>query len=110
MTEILNVATTTPDHESAQRLAASAVRSRLAASAQVVGPIETAFWHLGEFGTGVEWQVNLKTTTDRYEELQAHLLAEHPWDNPDLTATTVVACPPRYLEWARAATREPASS
>ncbi|MEU3652896.1 divalent cation tolerance protein CutA [Streptomyces sp. NPDC032161] len=44
------------------------------------------FWHHGEYGTGEEWQVLLKTTADQYPAPEAHLLEHHPWDNPELCA------------------------
>ncbi|MCO6009326.1 hypothetical protein NE236_30580 [Actinoallomurus purpureus] len=37
----------------------------------------TAFGHLGEFGNGEEWRFVLNTTLERYEELEAHLIAAH---------------------------------
>jgi periplasmic divalent cation tolerance protein len=105
MTEFLLVSTAAGDRESAIGLLRSAVQSRLAASGQVVGPVATAFWHLGEFGEGEEWQVLLKTTSDRYEELEAHLIEVHPWQNPEVIALWINAGSAPYLEWvSRAAT------
>ena len=69
------------------------------------GPVTTAFWHLGEFGNGEEWQVVLKTTRARYAELEAHLIAEHPWDNPEVTFTTLGGSA-AYLEWVSRATAQ----
>jgi periplasmic divalent cation tolerance protein len=71
----------------------------LAAGAQVVGPVVSVFWHAGEYSEGEEWQVLLKTTEARYEALEVHLLAEHPWDNPELGAVPIVAGSPGYLGW-----------
>jgi periplasmic divalent cation tolerance protein len=80
-------------------LARSAVRAKLAASAQVHGPVASVFWHLEEFGEGEEWQVWLKTTTAQYPQLERHLIDEHPWDNPEVTAVPIVEGSARYLEW-----------
>jgi periplasmic divalent cation tolerance protein len=55
MTGVFQVTTATEHREAAVSLAGEAVRQRLAASAQVMGPITSVFWHLGEFGTGEEW-------------------------------------------------------
>jgi periplasmic divalent cation tolerance protein len=95
----LQVSTTTATHEDATKLARSAVKAGLAASAQVHGPLTSIFWHLGEFGEGDEWQVTLRTTTTRYGELEAHLLTEHPWDNPEVTATEISHGSSSYLAW-----------
>jgi periplasmic divalent cation tolerance protein len=109
MDEFLQVTTATPDLESATRLAESAVRARLAAGAQVAGPLTTAFWHLGEFGTGQEWTVTMPTTAAMWEALQAHLTEAHPWDNPQVSAIALVEGSPSYLEWIRTSVGEPAS-
>ncbi|MEU6381080.1 divalent-cation tolerance protein CutA [Streptomyces sp. NPDC046909] len=70
-------------------LARSAVAEHLAAGAQIIDPITSAFWHDGEFGTGEEWQLLLKTTRARCAELEAHLLKNHPWRNPEIAAVAI---------------------
>jgi periplasmic divalent cation tolerance protein len=104
VTNILQVSTATPTREAALALAESAVSARLAANAQIIGPVASAFWHAGEFGTGEEWKLLLATTYERYDQLEEHLVAQHPWENPEVTAVEVVRAPARYAEWARAAT------
>lgn len=74
------------------------MQTGLAAAAQVFGPVTSVFWHKGEFGEGEEWQVLLKTTETRYAELEAHLIAEHPWDNPEVTAVQLHGSA-AYLAW-----------
>ncbi|ARX80610.1 cation tolerance protein CutA [Streptomyces alboflavus] len=51
-------------------MARTVVRERLAAGAQIIGPVTSVFWHAGEFGTGEEWQLLLKTTVEQYPELE----------------------------------------
>jgi periplasmic divalent cation tolerance protein len=99
MTDYLQVSTVADNRESAAHLARSAVAARLAAGAQVFGPVSSFFWHQGEQGEGEEWQVTLKTTADRYPELEEHLLREHPWGNPEITAVSLVAGSASYLSW-----------
>jgi periplasmic divalent cation tolerance protein len=99
MTGYLQISTTADNREVATGLARSAVEAGLAAGAQVFGPAVTVFWHLGELGEGEEWQVFLKTTADRYADLEAHLIREHPWDNPEVTAVELTAGSTRYLAW-----------
>ncbi|MBB4965806.1 divalent-cation tolerance protein CutA [Saccharothrix violaceirubra] len=101
MTEFVQVTTAAGSREAAFVLARSAVGARLAAGAQVVGPVGSVFWHLGELGEGEEWAVVLKTTTDRFPGLRDHLVANHPWTNPEVTATAVVDGTPEYFEWLR---------
>lgn len=62
------------------------------------------FWHQGEFGTGEEWVVLLRTTTGRYNDLEAHLIANHPWTNPEVAAVLLHSGSDSYLDWIRRAT------
>lgn len=104
MTEFLQVTTTTDTRENAAELARSAVSAKLAAGAQVSGPVASFFWHSGQFGDGQEWQVTLKTTADRYPDLEAHLVTHHGWRNPEVTAVPLAAGSQGYLDWVRATT------
>jgi len=106
MAEYLLVSTTAGSRESAADLLRLAVRERLAASGQVFGPAMSAFWHLGEFGEGEEWQVLLKTEAERYPALKARLIENHPWDNPEVTAFRIEDGSAPYLEWISRATAQ----
>ncbi|MEU0786311.1 divalent-cation tolerance protein CutA [Streptomyces sp. NPDC006173] len=99
MADYLNVSTATATREQAVALAQSAVRARLAAGAQIIGPVTSVFWHGGEFGTGEEYQLLLKTTDARYPELEAHLVEHHPWDNPEVVGTVIETAALPYLDW-----------
>lgn len=107
MTDFVQVSTATETREQAVALARSVVSERLAAGAQIVGPVISAFWHNGEFGTGEEWQLLLKTSRARYAALEAHLLKHHPWQNPEIAAVPIVEGAEGCLRWIAAST-EPA--
>ena len=110
MTDFVQVSTATETQDQAVRLAESVVRARLAAGAQVVGPVTSVFWHLGQFGTGEEWQLLLKTTAEQYPALEAHLLEHHPWDKPEVAAVPIVAGSEMYLRWVEQSTKPAKSS
>lgn len=99
MTDYLQVSTVADAQETAVRLARTAVAAKLAAGAQVHGPVASFFWHQGQSGEGQEWQVTLKTTADRYNDLEALLLSEHTWENPEITAVPLVAGTAAYFAW-----------
>lgn len=101
--EHLLVTTTTPDKDSAAKIAAGAVSQKLAASAKVHGPIESHWWHLGEQGCGDEWQAVFQTTSERYPELEAHIISQHPWNKPEVTAVAMRGSAD-YLAWVESAT------
>ncbi|MFI7553541.1 divalent-cation tolerance protein CutA [Micromonospora sediminimaris] len=99
MSQVLYVYTAAGSLEVARRLAQGAVRERLAAGGQVVGPVESVFWHEGSFGTGQEWQVVLRTSAEVYPRLERHLKEHHEWSNPEVVAVAVLAGAPSYLQW-----------
>jgi periplasmic divalent cation tolerance protein len=99
--EFLQVSTAVETRSEAENLVKAAVEQKLAANAQIVGPVISAFWHLGEFGTGEEWQVLFKTHSSRYAQLEAYLLERHPWDNPEIMAVPIVAGSESCLTWLR---------
>ena len=99
MTNVLTVTTATPSRAAAVGLAQSAIKAGLAAGGQVTGPVGSVFWHAGEFGEGEEWVVSFKTTTARYDELEAHLIEHHEWQNPEVTAVPIARASAAYVEW-----------
>lgn len=104
MTDLVQVSTATESRAAAEELARSAVQKRLAAGAQITGPVLSVFWHLGEFGTGEEWRLVLTTRMDRYSALEAHLLEQHPWENPEIAAVPVLTGSDAYVRWVKAST------
>ena len=105
MNEFVQVVTTIDSEEGAAKIARSAVEARLAACAQVDGPIRSTYWWDGAVDTAEEWRVTLKTAKDRRAELIEHVKGEHGYDVPEVLVTPVVDGNPAYLDWLRAETR-----
>jgi len=99
--DCMQVVTTTDSRDEAERLARSAVERRLAACAQVAGPVTSTYWWEGAVQTATEWQCVLKTTAARFDELRAHVEREHSYDVPEIVATPIVAGGAAYLDWVR---------
>uniref|UniRef100_A0AAU2VGD3 Divalent-cation tolerance protein CutA n=1 Tax=Streptomyces sp. NBC_00003 TaxID=2903608 RepID=A0AAU2VGD3_9ACTN len=102
--QAMTVQTTTDSADKAAALARGAVEARLAACAQIVGPVTSVYHWAGGIETTQEWQVLFKTTTTCYPELERHLLAAHDYETPEIIATPVVAGSPAYLSWITAET------
>ncbi|MER7957931.1 divalent-cation tolerance protein CutA [Streptomyces sp. NPDC096030] len=109
MTLAWTVLTTTDSAAKAQELARGAVEARLAACAQISGPVTSVYHWRKAIETEEEWQVLFKTTAARYEELEAHLLVAHDYDTPEVLATAVVGASAAYLAWLEAETTGPAA-
>jgi periplasmic divalent cation tolerance protein len=103
--DYLQVTTTVETREDADRIARGAVEARLAACAQVVGPIASTYWWEGAVQSATEFLILLKTAADRYGALADHLRGVHPYDEPEIIAVEVVAGSAGYLEWLSAETR-----
>ncbi|MGW0116996.1 divalent-cation tolerance protein CutA [Streptomyces sp. NPDC003327] len=95
----LTVTTTTDSRTKAEALARGAVEARLAACAQVSGPVTSVYHWQRAIETAEEWLVVFKTVEARYEALEAHLLAAHDYATPEILATPVARGSAAYLEW-----------
>jgi periplasmic divalent cation tolerance protein len=99
------VSTTVDSRDAAEALAGSAVAARLAACAQVVGPITSTYWWDGTVERTYEYLILFKTAADRVEALQGHILSHHPYDVPEVICTPITGGNPAYLGWLHDETR-----
>ncbi|WP_405657071.1 divalent-cation tolerance protein CutA [Streptomyces sp. RK9] len=103
---VLTVLTTTDTPDKADALARGAVEARVAACAQISGPVTSVYRWEGAVETAREWQVLLKTTESRYPDLESWLLAAHDYETPEIIATPVTGGSAAYLSWVAAETSE----
>jgi periplasmic divalent cation tolerance protein len=101
----LQVQTTTDSRAEAMDLARAAVQARLAACAQVAGPVASTYWWDDGLERAEEWTLTLKLPAGRYQELAEFLTERHSYDEPEITATPIVAGSPAYLGWIDEETR-----
>jgi len=101
----LHVQTTTDSRAEAMELAHDAVEARLAACAQVAGPVASTFWWEDGIERAEEWLLMLKLPADRYTELAEFLLDRHSYDEPEIIATPIIAGSAGYLDWIDEETR-----
>ena len=99
--QYLQVQTTTDSRAEAVELGRAAVEARLAACAQVAGPVASTYWWEGGIERAEEWLVLLKTPADRFAELTAFLTERHSYDEPEIVALPIVAGSASYLSWIR---------
>ncbi len=96
---VIAVLTNLPDSESAFNLARTLVERRLAACANVLAPARSFFRWEGRLEEAVEVPVILKTTAERYPELERALRDLHPYDLPEILAFDPERGLTAYLEW-----------
>jgi periplasmic divalent cation tolerance protein len=99
VTECRQVTTTLPDREAARRLGTRLVEERLAACAQVLGPVSSVYRWQGEVETATEWYCHLKTTAARVSAMVSRIRELHPYETPEIIALPVAEGDPAYLRW-----------
>ena len=99
------VFTTTGSADAARALAESAVKARLAACAQVQGPVTSVYNWDGHMTVEEEWRVLYKTSSDSAPALSAHISAHHTYDLPEIVHMDITGGSPEYLGWVESETR-----
>lgn len=99
MTAYCQVTTAVDEESAAEDLAATIVRERLAACAQILGPVRSVYRWEGEIRRAREWLIVAKTTDARLPELTARIRALHGYEVPEIVALPIAAGDPAYLSW-----------
>jgi periplasmic divalent cation tolerance protein len=103
--QTLLVLTNLPDAASAEALATTLVRERLAACVNVLAPCRSVYRWQGEIESAQEVPLLIKTTAMRYAALEAAIRAGHPYELPEIIAVPIAHGLPEYLSWVFTETR-----
>ena len=99
MTEFIQLFTTTEKKDDAEVISREIVEKRLAACAQVVGPIKSTYWWREKIEQTEEWLCIMKSRKDLYEELEKAIKSIHPYEVPEIVAVPIVSGSQSYLDW-----------
>ncbi|MBM3315123.1 divalent-cation tolerance protein CutA [candidate division WOR-3 bacterium] len=99
MARFVQVSTAFGSRTDALRVGRAVVRQRLAACAQVLGPVFSSYHWNGRQQSTREWLCLLKTTGRAYPALESVLLRLHPYETPEIVAAPVTAGSAAYLTW-----------
>lgn len=99
MKEHIQLFTTTNKKDDAVKIARDLVEQRLAACAQVVGPIQSIYRWKGKIEEEEEWLCILKSRYDCYEKMEKRLKDIHPYEEPEILALSVIKGSRTYLAW-----------
>lgn len=105
MTDHYQLSVTAPSEQEAKRLAQLVVSQRLAACAQVLGPIISTYWWHGRIEAADEWLCLAKTAGDRLDAAMAAVRAAHSNQTPEIIAVPIDAGDQEYLAWVTRETR-----
>jgi periplasmic divalent cation tolerance protein len=99
MPDYIQILTTFATRADADSVGGELVRRRLAACAQVGGPITSTYHWNGAVETGDEWTLTLKTRGDRWEAVRAAIKELHPYETPEILCLPAIAGDEKYLRW-----------
>ena len=102
MADCFLVTTTLPDEAVAHQVGARLVEERLAACAQVLGPVSSTYHWKGRIEQAAEWYCHLKTTKTRLPALKKRIRELHPYEVPEIVATRILDGDIDYLKWIEA--------
>ena len=106
MNNELIIFVTASDGEEASRIARSLVEERLAACVNIVSNIESVYRWQGEVTHDTETLMIIKTTADRYAELERRIKELHSYTTPEIIALRIERGSEAYLDWLRESTSE----
>jgi len=105
VTGLVTVYATFGNEEEALRIARICVDERLAACANLLGPICSIYRWQGAVEDATEVSALFKTTSEGAEALIARIAALHSYDVPAAIAWPIVEAHAPYADWVRAETR-----
>ena len=93
------VLTTFPDIDTAQQMSQEMVRAKLAACVNIVPAGQSIYMWKGEICKETEHIAVIKTTDNRYPELELYIKKQHPYELPEIITTPITAGSQDYLTW-----------
>ncbi len=99
MSEFLQILTTTATRQQAEQIGQALVARRLAACAQISGPITSIYRWNGNVETSDEWRLTIKSMRSHFPAVSALITELHDYDVPEILGTSVDAISPEYRDW-----------
>src|SRR5215831_18458850 len=101
MTDFVQVSTTTSSRASADEIANTVLRRRLAACVQILGPVRSSYWWNGKIELTREWLCLIKGRSSDYRRIELAIKKIHPYKVPEILAFPVLSGNKDYLGWIR---------
>ena len=97
--EVLLVFTHLPDREAAERIAEALVTEGVAACVNVLSECTSIYHWQGKLERTNEVPLLVKTTRERYPQLESILRRMHNYELPEIIALPISTGLPEYLNW-----------
>ena len=95
----LLIQTTCESIDDARLLADILLTSRLAACIQISAPVQSRYWWDGKLEENREYIVMIKSTTDRFAEIEKLITVHHPYDVPEIIGIEIDTVSSPYQQW-----------
>jgi periplasmic divalent cation tolerance protein len=105
MAGCIQVITTIDTKEHADAIGKKLLGERLAACVQTEGPINSSYWWKGAIETAEEWRCIIKTTAEKYDQVEGSIRSIHPYEEPEIIVLSIASGSPTYLKWIEDALR-----
>jgi periplasmic divalent cation tolerance protein len=102
VTGIVSVYATFADADEAARIARTLIEERLAACANILGPVRSIYRWEGTIEDATEVAALFKTRADAAPALIARLAELHSYETPAAVVWPIEAALPAYADWVRA--------
>ena len=99
------VITSWPDLDGARTQARDWVEQKLAASVNILPPMDSIYRWRGELREGREHKIFIKTDESRLEQLRRRIRAAHPYEIAEILFFEIDSGDQDYLDWIDASTR-----
>jgi len=99
MSDYIQVVTTTEIKEDAARIAKEMITKRLAACAQVLGPIQSTYRWKGDLESSEEWLCLMKSRKDLFPKIETAIKDIHPYEVPEIIVVPILTGHQPYLKW-----------
>lgn len=99
MSDTMVVFSTCGNEDDARRIARDLVESHLAACVNILHSVESFYRWQGQVETAQELLLFIKTTAERFPELQQRIIHLHSYETPEIIALPVSAGWDKYLTW-----------
>ena len=90
---------TVPDEETAKTIAKTIVTEGLCACVNQIPAVKSYYIYENEFCEDNEILLMIKTAPTHYKVLEKRLLQLHPYDTPEIIATSISEASLAYKEW-----------
>ena len=97
--ESILVFSTFPDADTARRIGRALVEEKLAACVNILPQIESIYRWQGAVETATEVLALIKSTTWKYQLLEARIRSMHPYEVPEIISIRIDAGHTDYLRW-----------